>query len=166
MIVTYIFTAALVLASLIIQGHSSFDLLRIAGCKPDIIFIFIVYIAYTFGSFYGETTGFIAGIFHDAISNSPLGLLAFPKMLLGYLVGFFGRSVFRLNILTVAVLIFLSSIIKGVVTLFLAYLFHTASVSSLVYVVFPESFYNALLAPPLFYLFDKLFEKELARGGY
>jgi len=32
--------------------------------------------------------------------------------------------------------------------------------------VFPESFYNALLAPPLFYLFDKLFEKELAREGY
>ncbi|MBP7603280.1 MAG: rod shape-determining protein MreD [Spirochaetes bacterium] len=166
MIVTYILTAALVLASLIVQGHSSFEILRIAGCKPDLIFIVIVYMAYNFGSFYGETTGFIAGIFHDAISNSPLGLLAFPKMLLGYVVGFFGRSVFRQNILTVALLIFLSSLLKGVVTLFLAYLFHTAAVSSLVHVVFPESFYNALLAPPLFFLFDKLFEKELAREGY
>ncbi len=166
MIVTYILTAALVLASLIVQGHSSFEILRIAGCKPDIIFIVIVYMAYNFGSFYGETTGFIAGLLHDAISNSPLGLLAFPKMMLGYAVGFFGRSVFRQNILTIALLIFLSSLLKGVVTLFLGYLFHTASVSSVITIIFPESFYNALLAPPLFFLFDKLFEKELAREGY
>ncbi|HSV95527.1 MAG TPA: rod shape-determining protein MreD [Spirochaetota bacterium] len=166
MIVTYILTAALVLASLIVQGHSSFEILRIAGCKPDIVFIVVVYMAYNFGSFYGETTGFIAGLFHDAISNSPLGLLAFPKMMLGYVVGFFGRSVFRQNIFTITLLIFLSSLLKGIVTLFLSYLFHTASVSSVINVIFPESFYNALLAPPLFFLFDKLFEKELAGEGY
>ena len=165
MIVTYLFTGAIIIASLIIQGHTSFDVLRIGGVKPDLLFIAIVYFAYSFGSFYGEVTGFIGGLLHDAISNSPLGLLTFPKMVLGFLVGMFGRSVFKENILTVSLLLFFSSLAKGVITLFLSYIFHEASISAIAGIIFPESFYNAILAPPLFFLFDKIFERELSKEG-
>ena len=161
MIVTYIFTGAIIIASLIIQGHTSFDALRIAGVKPDLLFIGIVYFSYSFGSFYGEITGFIGGLLHDAVSNSPLGLLAFPKMALGFIIGMFGRAVFKDNLITISILLFLSSIVKGIITLFLSYIFHEASVSSISNIIFPESFYNAILAPPLFFLFDKIFEREI-----
>ena len=40
---TYIFTAAIMVASLIVQGHSSFDVIRIAGVKPDLLFIAVLY---------------------------------------------------------------------------------------------------------------------------
>ncbi len=163
MIFKYIVIGALIIASLIIQGHSSFDVLRIAGVKPDLLFITIAYCSYSFGSFYGIMTGFIGGLLHDAVSNSPLGLLTFPKLMLGFLIGFFGRTVFRPNILTIAVLVFAATFVKGIATLFLSYIFHDASVSQVISIIFPESFYNALLAPPLFYLFDKIFEKELSR---
>ena len=158
MITAYIFTAAILIISLIIQGHSSFDALSIAGVKPDLTFIAVIYFAYSFGSFYGELTGFISGILHDAISNSPLGLLAFPKMALGYFVGMFGRSILKQNIITIFLMLFSASIIKGIITLFLCYLFHEASLSAVFNIILPESFYNGLLAPPLFFLFDKIFE--------
>lgn len=166
MIFTYIFTAMLAVLSLIIQGHTSFDVIRIGGVKPDILFIVIVYVSYSFGSFYGETVGFISGLLHDSVSNSPLGLLALPKMVLGFIVGMFGRNVIKGNILTVSLLLFLASLLKGIITLFLCYVFHHASISSVLTVILPESFYNALLAPPLFVIFDKIFEKELEREGY
>lgn len=165
MITKYIFTGALILVSLIIQGHSSFDILRIGGVKPDLLFIAVVYFAYSFGSFYGEVTGFISGLFHDAISNSPLGLLAFPKMALGFIVGMFGRSILKGNVLTVFLMLFVASILKGIITLFLCYLFHNGSISAVISIIFPESFYNALLAPPLFILYDKLFKDALSVEG-
>ncbi|MFH0977226.1 MAG: rod shape-determining protein MreD [Spirochaetota bacterium] len=165
MISTYIYTGALVIVSLIIQGHSSFDILRIAEVKPDLVFIAVVYFAYSFGSFYGEMTGFISGLLHDAISISPLGLLAFPKMALGFIVGMFGRSILKGNVLTVFLMVFIASLLKGIITLFLCYIFHEGAISTIVSIIFPESFYNALLAPPLFLLYDKLFKDALSVEG-
>ena len=165
MIISYIITALLVVVTLVIQGHSSFDVLRIAGVKPDILFILVIYTGYCFGSLYGEVTGFVSGLFHDSISNSPLGLLAFPKMALGFIIGMFGRSVIKSNIITITFLLFIASIIKGLIILFMCYIFHQSRVSLALGVILPEAFYNSLLAPPLFFIFDKIFEKELEREG-
>ncbi|HNR89858.1 MAG TPA: rod shape-determining protein MreD [Spirochaetota bacterium] len=166
MIFTYLITAGLIIASLVIQGHPSFDVLRIAGVKPDLLFIIVIYFGYSFGSFYGEVTGFVGGLLHDAISNSPIGFLAFSKMALGFVVGMFGRAVFKENILTVLLLLFIASLAKGVLSLFLAFVFHQAAVSDILSIIIPEAFYNAILAPPLFFLLDRLFEHELSREGY
>ena len=154
MISTYIFSGILIIISLVIQGHSSFDVLRIAGVKPDLLFIAIVYYGYSFGSFYGEVTGFISGLLHDAVSNSPLGLLAFPKMAVGYFIGFFNRSIIRSNVLSVFIIMFLASIAKGLLTFLISLIFSEVSLSSIISIILPESFYNAVLAPILFILFD------------
>ncbi len=163
MIYSYIYTAILVIVSLVIQSHSSFDVLRIAGVKPDLLFIVIIYVSYMFGSFYGEITGFLSGILHDSLSNSPLGLMTFPKMALGFIVGMFGRTVIKNNILTILLLLFTASIVKGIFMLFLCYVFHQSLASSVPGVILPEAFYNAILAPPLFYIFDKIYQKEIER---
>ena len=166
MIYTYIMTAVLILVSLIVQGHSSFDSIRIGGVKPDLLFILVVYMGYSFGSFYGQITGFISGLLHDSVSNSPLGLLTFPKLALGFIAGMIGRSVIKNNVISIILLLFLASLIKGVITLFLSYTFHQTMISAIITIILPESFYNAILAPPLFFIYDKIYEKELERGGY
>lgn len=166
MIFSYIFTGTLIILSLIIQGHPSFDVINIAGVKPDLMFIIVIYLAYSFGSFYGEVTGFLSGLLHDAISTSPLGLIAFSKMAMGFLIGMFGRNIIKSNILTISLLTFLASLAKGIITLIMAYIFHHASVASILSIIIPEAFYNALIAPPLFFLLDKIYEKELEREGY
>jgi rod shape-determining protein MreD len=159
-------TGILILLSLIVQGHSSFDAIRIGEVKPDLLFIFVIYMGYSFGSFYGQITGFISGILHDSISNSPLGLLTFPKLALGFIAGMIGRSVIKNNVIAVLLLIFIASIIKGVVTLFLSYTFHQSMMSAIITIILPESFYNAILAPPLFIIYDKIYQRELEREGY
>lgn len=161
----YIFTGALLIASLIIQGHDSFDVLKVAGAKPDLLFIAVVFFGYNFGSFYGEVTGFIAGLLHDAVSNAPLGLLTFPKVVIGYIVGMFGRSVLRENLATIFLLVLAASIVKGIITLFLCYIFDSVSIAARASVIIPESIYNAVIAPFLFLLYDKIFEREIEREG-
>jgi rod shape-determining protein MreD len=151
--------------SLIVQGHPSFDVIRIADVKPDLLFIIIVYLSYNFGSFYGETCGFIGGILHDCFSRSPLGLLAFPKMAIGFIVGMLGRDVFKNSVITITLLILLASMVKGVITLMLCYVFHEASISQVLTIIIPEAFYNALISPIIFILLDKLFAKELDSEG-
>ena len=163
---TYAFTTVIILVSLLIQGHTSFDVIRIAGVKPDLIFISVIYLSYSFGSFYGEVVGFISGLLHDAVSRSYLGILTFPKVALAFIVGMLGRGIFKSNILTISLLLFIASILKGFLTLFLCYVFHEAEASSVLSIILPEAFYNALLAPPLFFVFDKIFERELEREGY
>ncbi len=165
MIFSYIYTAVLALICLIVQGHSSFDVIRIAGVKPDLLFILVIFCGYSFGSFYGEVTGFIGGLFHDSISNSPLGLLAFPKMAMGFVIGMLGRSVIKSNLVTITLLLFIASILKGIITLMICYVFHESMVSESLGIILPESFYNAILAPPLFFIFDRIFQNEIEKGG-
>jgi len=163
MITSYIFTGAILVISLIMQGHTSFEVLSIGGVRPDLVFIAVIYFSYSFGSFYGEVTGFLSGLLHDAVSNSPLGLMAFPKMVLGYLIGLFGKSILKENILTIFAMVFFASVVKGVITLLLCYLFHKQYISAIINIILPESFYNALLAPPLFFLYNKIFEDVIPR---
>jgi rod shape-determining protein MreD len=160
----YVFTGAVLLLSLIIQGHPSFDVLRIGGVKPDLVFIAIVYFAYNFGSFYSEVCAFISGLFHDALSQAPLGLLTLPKVILAFTIGYFGRDIMQKNILTIGVLVFVASILKGVMTLILGLLFHSSAIDSAS--ILPESFFNALLAPLLFFIYDKIFESEIPGERY
>ena len=161
MILSYLITAVLMMCALVVQGHPSFDVIRIAGVKPDLLFIIVIFFAYNFGSFYGEVTGFVSGLLHDAVSNSPLGFLAFPKMALGFIVGMFGREVIKSNIVTITLLIFIASIIKGILALFLSYIFHHAKAENVISIIIPESFYNALLAPPLFFILNRIYKSEL-----
>jgi len=160
-IFVYVVSAVLIVLSLIIQGHSSFDVIRTLGVKPDLLFIVIVYLSFNFGPFYGETCGFIGGLLHDSISRSPLGLLAFPKMAIGFVAGLLGRDVFKNNLLTIMLLMFIASLVKGVVTLMLCYAFSEASISQVITVIIPEAVYNSFVSPIIFILLDKLFAKEL-----
>lgn len=166
MIYTYLITTAVVLVSMLIQGHPSFDVIRIAGVKPDLLFIITVYMGYSFGSFNGEVTGFASGLLHDSISNAPLGLTTLPSLAVGFIVGMFGRGVLKSNIATIIILLFAASIVKGVITLFLCYIFHQGYIASVIHVILPEAFYNAILAPMLFFVYDKLYQGELQREGY
>lgn len=166
MILVYILSAVIMAVSLILQSHPSFDTIRFLGVKPDLLFIALVYFSYSFGSFYGQTCAFIGGIFQDANSNGPLGLMTLPKVLIAFLAGFAGRSVFQGNSFTVILIVFVASLLKGVLTLIFALFFGDASVSSIPHIILPESVYNALISMPLFYIYNKIFDFELSKERY
>lgn len=161
--VSHIFTVIILIISLVVQSHSSFDVIRFAGAKPDLLFIAITYFSYSFGSFYGEICAFFGGLAHDGFSNAPLGLLTLPKVIVAFAVGLLGRGAIRSNFLTNAALLFVASIVKGIITMMLCVVFHDALLSDIINVILPEAAYNALLAPFLFILFDRIYENELPR---
>ena len=165
MIFVYAISAVLIVLSLVIQGHSSFEVIRTLGVKPDLLFIIIVYLSYNFGPFYGESCGFIGGLLHDCVSRSPLGLLAFPKMAIGFVAGMLGRDIFKNNLLTIMLLMFIASLAKGVITLMLCYAFSEAYISQVISVIIPEAVYNSFISPIIFILLDKIFAKELESEG-
>ncbi len=160
MIFIHLISVAIVVFSIIFEGH-----LGISGIKPDLLFIFIIYLSYSFGSFIGEVYGFWGGLLMDADTSAPLGLYTFSYVIAGFVIGLFGRSVFKNNLVTISLLLFVSSVIKGIITMFLCYIFDHIKFSSSLSVIIIESFYNALLAPLLFFLLDRLFYRELERQG-
>jgi len=160
-ILKYIFTFVIVALALVVQSHTSLDVIRIFGVKPDILFIIVVYFAYTFGAFYGQGVAFVSGLIRDAVSNSPLGFLTLPSVLIAFVVGMFGRELLKNNLLTISLMIFAASFVKGIVTYFLSVIFLSASAFSIISVVLPESIYNAALSPAIFILLNKLFAEEI-----
>ena len=162
MILKYIFTTILVIVALVIQSHVSLDAIRIFGVKPDLLFILIVYFSYTFGPFYGQVVAFASGLLRDSISNSPLGFLTLPSVIIAFIVGMFGKEMLKDNLITIAVMIFVASFLKGIVAYLLSIIFLSeTSAFSIINIVLPESLYNAIIAPAVFILLNKLFTEEI-----
>ncbi len=166
MIITYLLTGLVLAIALLVQGHTSTDAIRFFGVKPDLVFIIVVYLGYTFGSFYAQISAFVSGIFRDSISNSPLGFLTLPAVIIAFLAGMLGRGVFKSSLLMISLMLFVASLLKGVICLVLAYIFSAGDAVSIYNLILPEALYNAVLAPPVFILLDKLFSSEIERGDF
>ncbi len=65
------------------------NFLTIGDAIPDILIIWVVYIALTKGQMSGLLAGFAIGLFVDLISGGVLGLSALTKALAGFSAGYF-----------------------------------------------------------------------------
>jgi len=54
---------------------------------PDLILITVMFFSLLNGKLYGETTGFISGLFLDFLSGSPFGFNCLFRTFMGYLTG-------------------------------------------------------------------------------
>jgi rod shape-determining protein MreD len=71
--------------------------IEIAGVRPDLLIAFVVYIAWMRGPVVGTIAGFSVGLIQDLDASVPLGLNAFAKSLVGFLVAKAGFRVHRAN---------------------------------------------------------------------
>ena len=77
-IVTVIITTLILL---LIQSSPAYDLIRVAlGAKPDLLLIFLTFIAFRYGSFDGVIYGFIIGLLQDIVSSGTFGSYAIILM--------------------------------------------------------------------------------------
>lgn len=143
----------------LIQASPAYDLIKVAvGAKPDMLLIFLSFIAFRYGSFEGIIYGFLIGLFQDAVSSSILGTHAIIFLNIGFFIGFFNIKIFSRQM---AAGIFLSSIayIIKIILLFLltAIYYDILSVSLFIraelLIAMPLTM---LLASPLFMIFSKL----------
>ena len=164
MILKYIFTAIITILALVVQSHTSLDVIRVFGVKPDLLFIIVVYFAYAFGAFYGQVVAFASGLLRDSVSGSPLGFLTLPSVFIAFIIGMFGKEILKDNLMNISLMIFAASFVKGIISFLLSAIFLSADVFAIINIVLPESLYNAIIAPALFILLNKLFADDVNRG--
>ncbi len=84
----YVRSALVALALLILQT-TFIPFLSIAGFLPDILLIWVVYIAVRRGQMEATIIGFLVGLLQDAVSMQFFGLGALTKTIAGFVAGYF-----------------------------------------------------------------------------
>jgi len=125
---------------------------------PDLILIMVITYALLRGSDEGLIFGLCAGFFVDILSGGLIGVQAATKILAGYSVGLLEKTIFKDNLLLPALAVFVGTIFLELLNfiMYLAFKVNTNFFDLMVNVTFPLAFYNALLAPLIYYLFLKL----------
>ncbi|MES0488578.1 MAG: rod shape-determining protein MreD [Leptospirales bacterium] len=151
----------LIIAVAIIVSYfmqTSMDFFKLGAISPDFLMLLTIYFAVHRGEFAGMWVGFFGGLLQDinfgtfsimamgSLQHS-IGMNVLPKSIVGYIAGKFSEKVRKDNILSLVLLVFGFSILKGLVKLLLTVLFSGSTTGqAIITVILPESLYNALLS--------------------
>lgn len=103
---------------LIIIQTQVFHLLSISGVTPDILTIWIVYVAIKEGQIYATIWGFISGLIFDLVMGNFIGLSALTKTVAGFTAGYFfeeNKAPATLGSYRFLLLVFLVSLIHNTI---------------------------------------------------
>jgi len=130
----------------------------IAGARPDIALVFLVFFANFEGKMRGQLIGFCGGFIEDLLSLSPLGFNSFLKTLIGFLYGITKGKIFIDPILMPAILTGIATLVKMILGALLLSIFIDPVLAAEAFSVhnWIALGFNMLLAPFLFG-FMKLF---------
>lgn len=84
----YLRSAAVVLALLIVQTVF-LSFVAIEGIVPDLLLIWIVYVAIARGQLHATVAGFVVGLVQDVVTTQFFGLAALAKTVGGFVGGYF-----------------------------------------------------------------------------
>ena len=144
---------------LLIQSSPAYDLIRISlGAKPDLLLIFLSFIAFRYGSFDGMIYGFIIGMLQDIVSSATFGSYAIIFLNIGFFVGFFNSRIFIKQIAAGIFVTLVGYLIK-VIALFLVSSIYS-DLSNVAVLIRAELLVGlhltVILSSPLFIIFEKV----------
>lgn len=118
---------------------------------PDLVLICSIYLSLVNGSLYGESMGFVSGLFVDFISGVPLGFNCLYRTIIGYLAGLFSSAIvisgFLMPVISVAIGTIVKTLLIIIISLFYTNI-HTSGFLS--YNFLFEFVLNILLSPFIF----------------
>ena len=145
----YIILIAAFLIQLLFLNH-----INVAGVKPDLMVLLVVFFAIFFGPGTGAETGFLSGLLKDIYSLDTFGVDSVLLSLVGLITGILSPKLFRESKLTQGLLVFVSSVLCMTIHYFASSLMlKTAYVTLPEYLyglILPSSFYTAMLSVLLF----------------
>lgn len=131
---------------------------------PDLVLICSIYFSLLNGRMYGESSGFVSGIFLDFISGIPFGFNCLYRTIIGYVYGFFYDSVIISGVLMPVLSVGIGTTAKHILIKIISVMFPNTSlyVSGIFsYEFLFELVLNMLLAPFIFHFLD-YFKKTLS----
>jgi rod shape-determining protein MreD len=127
----------------------------LAGAKPDLLLIAVVFFAFIKGAKAGVGLGFFYGLLEDLVVGRFIGLNALAKAVTGLLVGLTDGKIYKENLIAPGLLIIAASMVNG---LLVTALFKIAGVpvnfiDSFWRILLPGAIYNLGIAPLLYLKF-------------
>ena len=133
--------------------------LPIQRVRPDIILILTLYLSLTSSPFLSGILAFFMGYLVDLFSGNSLGLYAFTRPLIFYAAKLYHDRFYLEGFPAQSFFVFIFSLTEGLLILILLRAFVPVPIGnlipSLVTSVLPQSVVSGVLAPFLFFLFDK-----------
>jgi rod shape-determining protein MreD len=126
--------------------------------KPDLVLILVISYGLLRGVYHGAGFGLLAGLFMDLLSGNVIGIGALVKMAAGFSAGLLEKTIFKDNLLVPALAGFVGTLFFETFDLIMHLSFHANYHFGLAFIsiVFPESLYNAILAPIVYYFLLEL----------
>lgn len=145
--------------------------------RPDILFIFTVYLAFLFPPIVGGIFAFFMGYLMDLFSGNTLGFYTISRPLVFLAAQFFKERFYLEGFSFQSLFTFIFSLLEGILIFVLMNAVQTLPLANLYPLFFtsllPQSFFTGLVAPFLFFVFQKgssvLFrqpERRIQEGGY
>jgi len=151
---------------------SSYPIQRV---RPDLLFIFTLYLAFLFPPVFGGILAFLMGYLMDLFSGNTLGFYTFSRPLVFFAAQFFKERFYLEGFSFQFLFAFIFGILEGILILTLMNALQPVSLGNLYILLLtfllPQSFLTGIVTPPLFFILQKgaslLFrqpEKEIKEG--
>lgn len=154
----------LIILAMLLQA-TVFSFLQVAGVKPDLILMLVIFNGFLRGSREGAFLGFLGGLAQDIFTGSYIGLNALTKMAAGYLAGLAEARFYNESVIIVTLTTFFTSMVShGTNYILLYYLdIQVPAFFAIIQVIMPTSLYTALLVPLTYWKFFRSNEKGWLR---
>lgn len=129
--------------------------LHIFNAGPQILLITLIYFALLYGTVFGETYGFICGLFVDIFSVSLFGTHAFVFTLLGYIYGKLSHKLDESQVI-VQLLSILAASYFYILIMFLINIITGTKKEITITMVTLVPLYNIIISPFLFKILSKI----------
>lgn len=142
------FVLLLLIGVALLLEQTVLDFVRVAGVKPDLVLLMIIFNGILKGSREGAFWGFVAGLIEDFACGHYIGLNAISKFAAGYLSGLVEFRVYKESAVTAAAVVWVASLASGgvVYVLLLTLGVIIAPSAAFFRILLPVAVYNALLS--------------------
>ena len=158
---------AVVVTALLLQS-TIFAQIKLAGAKPELLYLVTIVLAMLEGPSTGAVAGFSAGMAQDFLLLQPKGITALTLTLVGYIVGIVRQYVTTPSPALPTLLVGAGTAVGLLFHGFVSFLLGELSVSFpfLLRVTILTALYNALLTPLLFPLLRRVAERARPQKVY
>jgi len=142
------FALLLLITVALLLEQTVLNFLRVAGVKPDLVLLIVIFNGILKGPREGALWGFVAGSLEDFACGHYIGLNALSKLVAGCLAGLVEFRVYKESVVTAAAVVWAVSFISGgvVYLLLLTLGVFVAPSDAFLRVLLPVAVYNALLS--------------------
>jgi rod shape-determining protein MreD len=159
--------AAVVVTALLLQS-TVFAQVKLAGAKPELMYLVTIVLAMLEGPSSGAVAGFSAGMAQDFLLNDPKGMTALVLTLVGYIVGTVRQFITTPSPALPTILVGTATAAGLLFYGFVAFLLGRlpGDVLFLFRVAFLSALYNAVLTPLLFPVIRRVAERSRTTKVY